>query len=167
MADYTHYRDLCPLFDERNAGSGVIHPFYVPGPANATSTGLDLDSSDDITVKFPFKIRLVTCTAIAVADAQGLKTGAASTEPILAVTYAASASATWNSAGDGTEIALITCDGTGDYGKVWTGTTTATDIEAMAPIGVYVKTAGSSATSGNIDGLAMVILWYSQLSGPD
>jgi hypothetical protein len=165
MALGSDFDKLCPLFDCVNSTGGVIFPYRVPA-AQSGHEGFDLSTASvDMIFRFPFPVRLITCIGYAVSDDQGLKTGAATTEPIIGISYAASAAATFNSAGDGTEISTMTCDLTGDIGSYWVGTTTATNIEAMAPIAAYVKTAAAT-DSGIIDGAAVVDLWFAVLNAP-
>lgn len=165
MALGNDFDKLCPLFDCVNSTGGVVFPYHVRA-AQTGHDGFDLSTASiDVVFKIPFPVRLITCFAYAGSDDQGLKTGAATTEPIIGVSYAASAAATFNSAGDGTEIAVITCENTGDLGTTWVGTTTATNIEALAPIAVYVKTAAAT-DSGLIDGAGIVTLWFAALNAP-
>lgn len=165
MALGNDFDKLCPLFDAVN-GSGGVPWVYRVRAAQAGHDGFAFGSagtSAEVWFKFPFKVMLFSCCAWAEADAQGTKSGTGSTEPVIGISYAASANATFATAGDGTEIATITCDGTGDRNTVWAGVTTATVIEASAPIAAYIKTASGTA-SGTSDGAGVVDLFFYSLN---
>jgi hypothetical protein len=165
MSSSSDYDKLCPLFNWNTKSNGVLFPF----PVHCGETGyIDLDSADLSTVlgsfELPFKARLVTAVADATSDGQGWKAAAASTEPVLGIVYGTNPLAT---AGAGTSIGVITCDGAAATGSVkWNGTTTATTLTAGQEVGVYLKTAGSSATSANADGGARVVLWFAVTNAP-
>ena len=134
------------------------------GDANVGFIDFDGSASDVFAfVKFPMKVRVVTCEAFAVSCDQGVKAAAATTEPVIAIAHG---TADLTTAAPGTEIAEITCNGAGAVGKKWSGTTTPTTVDKDCELSVYLKTAGSSATSGNIDGGCVPVLWFAIINAP-
>ncbi len=162
MALGTDYDKLCPLFDFNNSG-GVLFPYFPMSLGHQASNlvYINLDGADNSTilghVKFPFDVRLITCQATAVSDDQGTKGAAASTEPVIGIAYGTAPLA---SAEAGTSCGVITCDLTGDIGKFWEGTTTPVTLSSAQEVVVYLKTTGVSATSANVDGGAVPVLWF-------
>lgn len=168
MAHKNDYDKSCPLFDFNNASGGVLFPYYPlqlgQGASNASTIDLDGSASAIFArITFPMKVRLITCQAFAVSDAQGLKAAAASTEPVLALCYGTDGLASIDA---GTEIATITCSGAGAIGTTWSGTTTATTIETTEELILHLKTAAASGTSANQDGGATVVLWFAVVNSP-
>lgn len=166
MSLATDFNKNCPLFDWEFAGGGVLFPFVM----RSTLPYIDLDGgvtsgAPAHILQAPCKMRLVTCYAYAVADATGLKAAAASTEPVITVRHNSS---TAGSIEAGSIVALITCDGAGAYGNIWTpgaGTTQVT-LEAGDTLWAYLSTAAVSATSANVDGGAAIVLWLASVNAP-
>ena len=161
----TDYDKLCPIFNWNTKDGGVLFPFAV---TPSVLDYIDLDGADvsNILGSFvaPFKCRLITVQAYAVANATGVKAAAASTEPVVGIVYGTNTPLA--SSGAGTSCALITCDGAGAVGKVWNGTTTKTTITAGQEVGVWLHTASSSSTSANTIGGAKVVLWFALANAP-
>ena len=87
------YNNLCPIFDYANGG-GVLFPYFPMslGQSASNLSYIDLDggslSAAMARVRLPMAGRLITCEAWAVKDdSTNTKAAAASTEPILAITY--------------------------------------------------------------------------------
>lgn len=161
------YNEAHPIFNWEARG-GLLYPYFPlsDGQQASNRANIDLDGSASVIlarIRFPFPIWLMTCDAFAVADANGAKTAAASTEPIIHMTYGPDGLASIEA---GTEIVLITCDGAGAVGKDWKGTTTPTRIDVTDEIILALKTAASSATSSKADGAAVVRMWIAQINSP-
>jgi hypothetical protein len=161
------FNNACPLFDYANGG-GVLFPYYPMSLAQAASNAayINLDATASTIfarIKLPMKSRLITCEAFACSDDQGTKGAAATTEPIIGISYG---TADLASVDAGTSIAVITCDATGAIGKRWAGTTTETTIETTEEVIVHLKTAASSGTSANQDGGAVPVLWFASVNSP-
>lgn len=164
----SRYDKKCGLFDPINRAHGVMFPYFPMslGQASNAASTIDLDGSASVIharVKLPFTAYLVTCEAFAVSDDQGLKTGAASAEPVIGIVYGTDGLASIDA---GTSIAAISCTGAGTIGTTWAGTTTPTVIEPTDEIIVHLKTAAASATSAFQDGGAVPVLWFAQLNSP-
>lgn len=171
MALGRDYDKACPIFNFSTRDAGVIFPFVLTDIASATTQipFINLDGSDLSVVlarfKLPMKCRLITCQAYACSDDQGAKAAAASAEPIITIGYG---TAPLGSGEAATTIAIITCDGAGAFGSVWSpgaGTTQVT-LEAGQEIVAYLTTAAASATSANQDGGARIVLWLAQANAP-
>ena len=171
MALGRDYDKACPIFNFSTRDAGVIFPFMLTDITSETTETqkINLDGSDLSTVlarfKVPFRCRVITCQAYAVADANGAKAAAASAEPIITLGYG---TAPLGSGEAATTIAIITCDGAGTFGSVWTpgaGTTQVT-LEATHEVVAYLTTAAASATSANQDGAAKIVLWVAQANAP-
>jgi hypothetical protein len=173
MALGRDYDKACPIFNFSTRDAGVIFPFVLTSIGSATTPlpYIDFSGSDNSVVlarfRLPFKARVITCQAYACSDDVQLKSAAASTEPIITIGYGAfadigpSAVATAN-------IAIITCDGAGTFGTVWTpgaGTTQVTLAEGQEIV-AYLTTTAASATSAKMDGGARVVLWIAQANAP-
>jgi len=164
----SRYDKKCGLFDPINRAHGVMFPYFplsLGQGADAAST-IDLDGSASAVfarINLPFTAYLLTCQAFAVSDAQGLKIGAASAEPVIGIVYGTDGLASIDA---GTSIGVISCTGAGPIGKTWAGTTTPTVIEPTDEIIVHLKTAAASATSNLQDGGAVPVLWFAQLNSP-
>lgn len=175
MAFGVNYNELNPIFDEKQGGG--VYNYYRIGVlgAKVNSTyaasvpmdmGLELAGSDEYRFYLPFRAAICTCIAHAISSALGVKAGAATAESVIGIAVGKSADWTFNTAEDGTEICLITCDATGDLCKIWKGATTRTEIEAFTPIFVWTKVAAvSDAAAANAYGAAVVDVWYQQLDG--
>ena len=159
------YNNLCPIFNWNTKSGGVLFPFFVQ-PTSADY--VDLDGADTSTILgsfvAPAKCRLLTAQCYAVADGQGSKAAAASTEAIVGLVYGTNTPLA--TAGAGTSCGVITCDGAGAVGKVWSGTTDETTISAAQEVAVYLKQAAASATSANQDGGVKVVLWFAIANAP-
>jgi hypothetical protein len=171
MALGRDYDKACPIFNFSTKDAGVMFPFCLNTGNNALAANyINLDGADLSTavaaIKVPFKCRVITCQAYACVDDQGAKAAAASAEPIIAVKY--TAATTLTTVDSATSLAIITCDGAGAVGAVWTpgAGTTATTLEEGYWIAAYLTTAASSATSGNQDGGARVVVWLAQANAP-
>lgn len=171
MALGRDYDKACPIFNFSTKDAGVIFPFMLTNNTSATTetTRIDLSGADLSTVqarlKMPMKCRVITCQAYAVADGNGAKAAAASAEPIITIGYG---TAPLGSGEAATTIAIITCDGAGAFGAVWTpgaGTTQVT-LDEGQEIVAYLTTAAASATSANADGAARVVVWVAQANAP-
>lgn len=171
MALGRDYDKACPLFNFSTRDAGVIFPFVLTDITSETTetSRIDLSGADLSTVlarfKLPMKCRVITCQAYAVADGNGVKAAAASTEPIITIGYGTSPLGSGEAA---TTIAAITCDGAGAFGSVWTpgaGTTQVT-LDAGQEIVAYLTTAAASATSANADGAARIVVWVAQANAP-
>lgn len=168
----TTYDKKCPLFDRTNRSAGVLFPYF-PGALGQSHLGGNVPYVNfDATagsgavhsrVKFPMTVMLVTCQAFACSDDVGVKAAAASTEPVISITYGTAPLA---SAAAGTEISTITCSGSGGIGDSWNGSTTETLITPTQELLIYLKTAAASATSANIDGGAVPMLWLAYINAP-
>jgi hypothetical protein len=174
MALGRDYDKACPIFNFSTRDAGVIFPVTLTDFNSTGAQALDyvnLDGADTSTVlfrfKLPMKMRLITCQAYAIADDGGAKSGAATTEPIIGISYG---TAPLGSAADtGTSLALITCSGAGAYGVVWVpgGGTTQVTLEAGQEIVAYLNTAAAGdSTSTLYDGGAKVVLWFAQANSP-
>lgn len=172
MALGRDYDKACPIFNFSTKDAGVIFPFTLTYMNDTGANALDyinLDGSDLSTVlarlKVPMKMRLITCQAYAVADDQGAKSAAATTEAVIGIQYGTAPLGSAN----GTEIAAITCSGAGAYGVCWVpgdGTTQVT-LEAGQEIVAYLKTAAAGdSTSTLYDGGAKLVLWFAQVNAP-
>lgn len=161
----TDYDKLCPIFNWNTKDGGVLFPFTV---APTSLRYVDLDGADLSTILgsfvAPFKCRLITAQAMAVADDQGSKTAAATAEPVVGLVYGTNTPLATSEAG--TSCGVITCDGAGAVGKEWPGTTDPTTIEEGQEVGVYLKTAAAATTSGAQDGGAIVTLWFAMANAP-
>jgi hypothetical protein len=162
MASSTEYQKQCPIFNWETKNNGVLFPYFpmALGQAASNLPYVDLDataSTIHARVRFPMKVRFMTCEAFACSDDAATKGGAASAEPVIGIVYGTAGLASVDA---GTSIAVITCDGTGDVGTKWSGTTTETTIETTQELIVHLKTAAASATSANQDGGASVIMWF-------
>jgi hypothetical protein len=171
MALGRDYDKACPIFNFSTRDAGVIFPFVLTSIGSATTPlpYINLDGSDLSTVlarfKVPFKCRVITCQAYACSDDQGAKSAAASAEPIITIGYGTSVLGSGEAS---TTIAIITCDGAGTFGTVWTpgaGTTQVT-LEETHEVVAYLTTAAASATSAKQDGGARVVLWIAQANAP-
>ncbi len=162
------FRGKCPLFEHRyGRRGGVIFPYVLGGDLNGVGinfSGADL-STVLSTIRFPFKVAFITAEAYAISDDQGLKSAAASTEPVIRVLYGTRGFATIDA---GTTLCDITCAGAGTLATAWApgDSSTETDILTTQEIGVCLHTAGASATSSKIDGGAKVVVWVAQVEGP-
>jgi len=168
MASQNDYDKQCPLFNFSTRSNGVLFPYFPMslGQAASNLTYINFDGSASTIharVRFPMKVRLITCEAFGVSDDVATKGGAASTEPVIGLVYGTAGLASIDA---GTSIAVITCDATGAVGKVWAGTTTPTTIETTQEIIVHLKTAAASGTSANIDGGAVPVLWFAVVNAP-
>lgn len=171
MALGRDYDKACPIFNFSTKDGGVLFPFWLePTSVASGASYVNLDGADLSTalaaVKVPFKCRVVTCQAYAVADDQGAKSAAASTEPILEVKY--TAGTTLTTVDSAVSLAVITCDGAGAIGTVWTpgAGTTATTLSEGYWIAAYLTTAAASATSGKQDGGAKICVWVAVANSP-
>jgi hypothetical protein len=171
MALGRDYDKACPIFNFSTRDGGVLFPFALTEITSETTNAnrIDLDGADLSTVlarfKLPMKCRIITCQAYAVSDANGAKAAAATVEPIITIGYG---TAPLGSGEAATTIAIITCDGAGVFGSVWSpgaGTTQVT-LEAGQEIVAYLTTQAVSATSANADGAARIILWVAQANAP-
>jgi hypothetical protein len=171
MALGRDYDKACPIFNFSTRDAGVIFPFVLTDIASATTQipFIDLDGSDLSVVlarfKLPMSMRLITVQAYACSDANGAKAAAASAEPIITLGYG---TAPLGSGEAATTLAIITCDGAGAFGSVWSpgaGTTQVT-LAAAQEIVAYLTTAAASATSGNQDGGARIVLWLAIANAP-
>ena len=159
------YDKLSPIFNFDDKAGGVLFPFVI----NFTTADnyIDLDGADLSTVlgsfKAPMPCALITAQAYACVDGQGAKAAAASAEPVIGLVYGTNPLST---AEAGTSCGVITCDGAGAAGKVWAGTTDQTVLTEGQEVAAYLKTAGASATSGNQDGGAKVVLWVAIQNAP-
>jgi hypothetical protein len=157
-----------PIFNWKDDG-GVLFPYFpisqLQTDANLRYANFDASASAVLArVKFPFPVYFVTCDAIAVSDDQGVKSGAATIEPILHMVYGTAGLVSIDA---GTEIALITCDGAGAIGKVWEGTTTPTRVETTEEIIIALKTAAAGdSTSTLYDGGGVIRMWLAQINTP-
>ena len=164
----SNYNTYDPLFDFNNNG-GVLFPYFPMslGQGEAAVSYIDFSgSASDVFafISFPMRVRLVTCEAFAVSDGQATKSAACTVEPIIGIGYA---TADLTTAAPGTEIAEITCDLTGDIGKRWAGTTTATTISTDCQLSIYLKTAAAtSSTSTLADGGCVPVLWFAVVNSP-
>ena len=168
MALGRDYDKLCPIFNWNTRSGGVLFPYFPMslGQAASNAAYIDLDASASTIfarVRFPMRVRFLTCEAFACSDDQGVKTGAASTEPVIAINYGTASLASVDA---GTEIATITCDASGGIGDRWAGTTTATTIETTQELIVHLKTAASSSTSNLTYGGAVPVLWFALINTP-
>jgi len=168
MALKRDFHKACPIFDWEYRDAGVLFPYYplALGQSDGQAQYIDLDGSASAIharIRFPMKVRLITCEAFAVSDGQGLKAAAATTEPVIALAYGTAALASIDA---GTSIAVLTCSGSGAIGDRWTGTTTPTTIETTQELIVHLKTAASSGTSANQDGGAVPVLWFAVTNAP-
>lgn len=173
MALGTDYDKLCPIFNWNTKSGGVLFPFKVPiNTTDASGTAGDYIDFDGAqlsaiigSVVLPMKARLITTQAYAMPDDQGPKTGAATAEPVIGIVYGTNSPLATAEAG--TSCGVITCDGAGAVGKVWSGTTDETTIEAGEEVAIYLKTAaGTSSTSTLQDGGAEVVLWFAMANAP-
>jgi hypothetical protein len=167
MASNTTYDKINRLFNPVE-GRGIVFPYFpmALGQAATNSVYINLDgtaSTIHARVRLPMTAYLVTCEAFACSDDQGVKTGAASTEPVIHVVYGTSPLASIDA---GTEIATITCDLSGAIGDKWSGTTTMTMIVPTQELIVALKTAAASGTSGLKDGGATPVLWFAAINAP-
>lgn len=170
MALGRDYDRMCPIFNWNTRAGGVLFPYYplALGQIASNAPFINFDGADTSSIlarcRFPMRVRLITCEVYPVSDDQGLKTGAATAEPIIAVAYGTIGLA---SAGAGTDIAVITCDGSGALSDHWAGTTTATTIETTQELAVYLKqAAATSGASGLADGGGSVVLWLALANAP-
>jgi len=171
MALGRDYDKACPIFNFSTRDAGVLFPFALTEITSETTNlnRIDLDGADLSTVlarvMIPFRCRVITCQAYAVSDANGAKSAAASTEPIIKIGYG---TAPLSSGEESTTIAIITCDGAGAFGSIWTpgaGTTQVT-LNGSQEIVAYLTTQAVSATSAKADGAARVIVWVAQANAP-
>jgi len=163
------YHKMCPIFNWDTRLGGVLFPYF-PLAQLQTADSLqyaNLDGSASAIlarVRFPFPVEFITCDAIACSDDQGVKSAAATAEPVLHMTYGTAGLASIDA---GTEIAVITCEGAGAIGKVWAGTTTKARISTTQEIIVALKTAAAtSSTSTCQDGGAVIRMWLAQINSP-
>ena len=168
MALNTEFQNQSPIFNWETRDGGVLFPYYPMslGQAASNAAYINFDATASTLyarVRLPMKARLMTCEVFAVSDDQGVKGAAASTEPVIAVNYGTAGLASIDA---GTEIALITCDGSGAIGDKWNGTTTQTTIETTQELLVHLKTAAVSATSANKDGGGVPVLWFAYVNAP-
>jgi len=134
------------------------------GQAASNLGYIDLDGSASAVharVRLPMATRLITCEGFAVSNAVALKGATASTEPVVGIVIGAYPLASIDA---GTSIAVMTCGATGDIGKMWSGTTTATDVATTQELIVHLKTASSSATSANTEGGVVPVLWFAAVN---
>ena len=160
------YDRLCPIFNWNTKDGGVLFPFTIaPGALKYVDfAGADLSTILGSFVA-PFKCRLITAQVAAVENAAGLKTGAATAEPVIGIVYGTNSPLATSEAG--TSCGVITCDGAGAVGKVWAGTTTPTTITEGQEVAVYLKTtAATSGASGLADGGGVVTLWFAHTNAP-
>jgi hypothetical protein len=171
MALGRDYDKACPLFNFSTRDGGVLFPFFLTDNTSSTTetTRIDLSGADLSTVlarvMIPFRCRVITCQAYAVADANGAKAAAASAEPVITIGYG---TAPLGSGEAATTIAIVTCDGAGAFGSIWTpgaGTTQVT-LNGSQEIVAYLTTQAVSATSANADGAARVVVWVAQANAP-
>jgi hypothetical protein len=173
MALGRRYDKACPIFNYSTRDAGVLFPFVLTEVSSAATTIPYIDFSGTLLttalarLKLPFPARVITCQAIAVSDANGLKTDAAATEPIITIGYGTNPV---GSVALATIISTITCDGAGPFGTVWTpgaGTTQVT-LEAGQELCAYLNTAViSGGASGLADGGAKVIVWIAQANATE
>jgi len=173
MALGRDYDKACPIFNFSTRDAGVMFPFVITDIDNATTPlpYINFDGASQVNIlarfKLPFRARVITCQAIACSDNAAVKGGACTTtEPIISIGYGTPVLASGSLA---TNLALITCDGAGPFGTVWTpsaGTTQTTLEEGQEIIAYLSQVAAHSAASANIDGGARVIVWLSQVNAP-
>ncbi len=171
MALGRDYDKACPLFNFSTKDAGVLFPFVLSEITSETTNTnrIDLSGADLSTVLarvlIPFRCRVITCQAYAVADANGAKAAAASAEATIVIGYG---TAPLGSGEAATTIATITCDGAGAFGSIWTpgaGTTQVT-LDGTQEIVAYLTATATSATSANADGAARVVVWVAQANAP-
>jgi hypothetical protein len=171
MALGRDYDKACPIFNFSTRDAGVLFPFSLTAITSSTTeyNRIDLDGADNSVVLarvlIPFRCRVITCQAYACSDANGAKSAAASTEPIITIGYGTSPLASGEAA---TTIATITCDGAGAFGSIWTpgdGTTQVT-LEATQEIVAYLTRTAASSTSAKADGAAKIVVWVAQANAP-
>ena len=160
------FNALCPLFDFNNSG-GVLFPYFMTVSDTALNNRIDLDHANLSLcfgkAKFGWDVRLVTVEAFACSDGAAVKSATATAEAVISFRYGSSVT----TIDDGTEFAVITCDGSGPVGKRWGGTTTATTISSGQEIAVFLKqAAATSSTSTCQDGAAQVVLWFAVVNAP-
>ena len=164
----TDYDKLCPIFNWNTKDGGVLFPYVVQLANVVNQNWVELDNADISTILgsfvAPFKCRLITAQAVAVPDATGAKAAAATTEGVIGLVYGTNTPLATCDAG--TSCGVITCDGAGTVGKIWSGTTDETTIAAAQEVGVYLKTQCESATSANTQGGAIVVLWFAHVNAP-
>ena len=172
MASKTSYDRQSPIFNFDDKANGVLFPFTMVNTGlNNTTVGqdyIDLDGAElsAILATFvaPYDCELITMQAYAVSDETGVKSGAATAEAILNVVYGTAPLAT---GGAGTSVNIITCEGAGGPGVVWTGDTDQTSLLEGQEVGVYLsQAAGTSGTSTLQDGGAKVVLWVAVANAP-
>jgi hypothetical protein len=169
MSSTTTYDQVNRLFNVVE-GRGIVFPYFpmTLGQASGNQSWIDLDgTASTIQARFrlPMTAYLVTCEMWAVSDGQGLKTAAASIEPVVAINYGTAPLASVDA---GTEIVTITCDATGDIGTKWSGGTTLTMIVPTQELIIHMKTqAGKGGgASGTVDGGAVPVLWFAAINAP-
>lgn len=168
MALNSNFDKLCPLFDFNNSGA-VVFPYFplaLQHSAGGAKGYIDFDDTASLLfarIRFGFDVRLITCEALAASDASGTKAAAASAEPVIGIVYGTAALASIDA---GTSCAVITCDLTGDIGHRWAGTTTPVTISSGQELIVHLKTACASATSANMRGGAVPVLWFALVNAP-
>jgi hypothetical protein len=171
MALGRDYDKACPIFNFSTRDAGVLFPFNLTAISSETTTtgAIDLSGADLSTVLarvlIPFRCRVITCQAYAVADANGAKSAAASAEPVITIGYG---TAPLGSGEAATTIAIVTCDGAGAFGSIWTpgaGTTQVT-LNGSQEIVAYLTTQAVSATSAKADGAARIVVWVAQANAP-
>jgi hypothetical protein len=173
MALGRRYDKACPIFNYSTRDAGVLFPFVLTDISSSATTIPYIDFSGTLLTTalarlvLPFPARVITCQAIAVTDGNGLKTGAATAEPIITIGYGTNPV---GSVALATIISTITCDGAGPFGTVWTpgaGTTQVT-LETGQEICAYLnQTCSTSDASGLADGGAKVIVWIAQANATD
>ena len=172
MALGRDYDKACPIFNFSTKDAGVLFPFTLTALTSETTAtnAIDLSGADLSTVLarvlIPFRCRVITCQAYAVADANGLKTAAATAEPVITIGYGTSPLASGEAA---TTIAIITCDLSGPFGKVWApgaGTTQVTLNGSQEIVAYLTTTAETSDASGLADGAAKIVVWVAQANAP-
>ena len=166
MALTSDFNALCPLFDFGNSG-GVLFPYFMTVSDTVQNNRVDLDHTNLSLcfgkAKFGWDVRLITCEAFACSDGAAVKSATATAEAVISFRYGTSVA----TIEDGTEFAVITCDGSGPVGKRWAGTTTATTISSTQEIGIFLKqAAATSSTSTCQDGAAQVVLWFAVVNTP-
>jgi hypothetical protein len=162
----TDYDKLCPIFNWSTKDGGVLFPFTIHPMA---LDYVDFDGADLSTILgsfvAPFKCRLITAQVMAVNDATGAKSGAATAEPVIGIVYGTNSPLA--TAAAGTSCGVITCDGAGAVGKMWSGTTDKTTIAEGQEVAIYLKTAAATSSTSTLqDGGGVVTLWFAHANSP-
>jgi hypothetical protein len=162
MASSTEYQKQCPIFNWDTKNNGVLFPYFPLQLAQADGNlkYINFDGSASTIharVRFPMKVRFMTCQAFACSDEIGYKTGPATVEPVIGFVHGTAPLASIDA---GTSIAILTCDGSGSIGDSWSGTTTETTVNTTEEIIVHLKTAADASVSSRMFGGATVVMWF-------